>query len=483
MIRKLMAGTAVLALMSAGAISIATAEDAAKTPPAVEQEAPAVLPDTTAAGVGTETTAATDKLVPETPTLASAFIGRSVYSSEDPESETIGDVNDLIISDDGAITDAVVGVGGFLGIGEKKVAVPFDELKVVEREGEIRLIYAATREQLEAAPAVDLATYDPAARYSEQQAAMAPVEQPPLDPMALPVAPAGDIAAAPAADQPAEDLTAAPAEEQTAAAEPPAASDAMPAEAAFIAAEAGHIRATTLMGQPVYGPDDQSIGEVSDVVFDKEGGTRAALVDVGGFLGVGEKTVAIAFGDLQFAQADEAAQAKVTVAMTKEELDQLPAYEVEDATVLNAETPVAPAATEPAPDATASAEPPAPVDGQPADQMATNLDQMTTGAIPETAPTFVPQEIGASELIGARVYGSGDADLGEVSDIVFNANGDIGAVVVDVGGFLGIGEKPVALDFNSLDIRADQGGTLIVSVNASKEQLDVAPTYEVATQQ
>ena len=84
-----------------------------------------------------------------------------------PNSDNIGDVNDLIIGDDGAITDAVVGVGGFLGIGEKNVAVPFDELKVVERDGEIRLIYAATREQLEAAPAVDLAEYDPAARYSE----------------------------------------------------------------------------------------------------------------------------------------------------------------------------------------------------------------------------------------------------------------------------------------------------------------------------
>ena len=112
--------------------------------------------------------------VPDKPTLATAFIGRSVYSSNDPESETIGDVNDLIIGEDGSITDAVIGVGGFLGIGEKNVAVPFDELQVVESDGDIRLIYAATREQLEAAPAVDLAAYDPAARYSEQQAAMNP---------------------------------------------------------------------------------------------------------------------------------------------------------------------------------------------------------------------------------------------------------------------------------------------------------------------
>jgi hypothetical protein len=84
--------------------------------------------------------------------------------------------------------------------------------------------------------------------------------------------------------------------------------------------------------------------------------------------------------------------------------------------------------------------------------------------------------------MGARVYGSDDADLGEVSDIVFNENGDIGAVVVDVGGFLGVGEKPVALEFDKLNIRVDQGGTLIVAVNANKDQLDQAPTYEVSMQ-
>ena len=84
------------------------------------------------------------------------------------------------------------------------------------------------------------------------------------------------------------------------------------------------------MGKAVYGPDDQSIGEVSDLVLEKEGGTRAALIDVGGFLGIGEKTVAIPFDELQFSQADEAAEPKITVAMTKDQLEQLPAYKPMD---------------------------------------------------------------------------------------------------------------------------------------------------------
>ncbi len=52
--------------------------------------------------------------------------------------------------------------------------------------------------------------------------------------------------------------------------------------------------------------------------------------------------------------------------------------------------------------------------------------------------------------------------------------------MVDVGGFLGIGEKPVALDFDTLNVRADQDGNLIVSVNATQDQLENAPTYEVS---
>ena len=197
MIRRLMASSAMLALMTAGAFSVAVAQDQpATTPPAaVEQPATGAdqgAPADPAAPVPADQGAAADaakpadqgattdmaagapepQLTPDEPTIATAFIGRAVYSSEDPESDKIGDVNDLIISDDGGITHAVVGVGGFLGIGEKDVAVPFDELQVVEQDGDIRLIYSATKEQLEAAEQFDRTAYDPRSRAAaEEQAA------------------------------------------------------------------------------------------------------------------------------------------------------------------------------------------------------------------------------------------------------------------------------------------------------------------------
>ncbi len=60
--------------------------------------------------------------------LASSLIGTTVVSQGN---ETIGDVNDILFDRNGQVTAAVIGVGGFLGIGEKDVAVPFGQLEFV----------------------------------------------------------------------------------------------------------------------------------------------------------------------------------------------------------------------------------------------------------------------------------------------------------------------------------------------------------------
>jgi len=125
MIRKLMASSAVIALMSAGAISAQAQTDPAK--PAIVQDNAAAVPDSNAQS-STQLADSKQPIAPNQPTLASTIIGKSVYSSSDPQSDNIGDVNDLIVAEDGSVTHAVIGVGGFLGIGEKNVAVPFDEL-------------------------------------------------------------------------------------------------------------------------------------------------------------------------------------------------------------------------------------------------------------------------------------------------------------------------------------------------------------------
>jgi len=485
MIRNLIASSALVALISAGAISVAPAQtDPAK--PAVTQDT-AAAPDTTTAAPA-EVADSTQPIAPIHPTLASAIIGRSVYSSTDPESDNIGDVNDLIVDEKGEVTHAIVGVGGFLGIGEKNVAVPFDQLKVVENNGDFRLVYDATKDQLKAEPAFDRTAYDPAARAPQSSASnetgMAPVTPAATDTTAAPAAndqmaaPATDTNAAPAQDQTAKAPASTDTSQQMAAsnADTNAAAPATGADTTFVNVSADQIRGSTLIGKSVYGPENESIGEISDLVLEKEGNTRVALIDVGGFLGIGEKTVAIPFTDLKFAKAADAdanAAPQVNVAMTKEQLTSLPEFDKSTLdTTAAATVTTAPATTEQPAGTTADntmAAAPATTDmtAQPA----------VTGSIDAATP--VSQDISANQLMGAEVYGMDNSDIGEVNDIVFDMKGDIKAIVVDVGGFLGIGEKPVALTFANLSVRKDENGKLLVTANATKDQLDKAQAYQV----
>jgi len=84
--------------------------------------------------------------------LASAIIGSSVYS---PSDESVGDVNDLVIKPTGEIEAVVVGVGGFIGIGEKDVAIALDRFTMEPTEdlASTKMVLNATKEELQAAPA------------------------------------------------------------------------------------------------------------------------------------------------------------------------------------------------------------------------------------------------------------------------------------------------------------------------------------------
>jgi sporulation protein YlmC with PRC-barrel domain len=75
----------------------------------------------------------------------SAYLKRSVY---DPTGEKIGDVTDLIMGIDGKISTALISRGGFLGIGEKQVAVSFGSLQVKRHESHWFLVMDATWDDL-----------------------------------------------------------------------------------------------------------------------------------------------------------------------------------------------------------------------------------------------------------------------------------------------------------------------------------------------
>lgn len=87
------------------------------------------------------------------------FMGKTVYNEND---EKIGEINDIIMSDDGKVTYVVIGAGGFIGMGEHNVAIPYD--KITPSNDKITL-QGYTKDQLKAMPKFQTA---------DEKAAMAP---------------------------------------------------------------------------------------------------------------------------------------------------------------------------------------------------------------------------------------------------------------------------------------------------------------------
>ena len=84
------------------------------------------------------------------------YYPQSVY---DPKESKIGDVDDVLVNKEGRVTGLVIGVGGFLGAGEKDVIVPFTSVKTQKKNDKWWLTLDETKDNLKSAPGF---TYDKA---------------------------------------------------------------------------------------------------------------------------------------------------------------------------------------------------------------------------------------------------------------------------------------------------------------------------------
>ena len=244
------------------------------------------------------------------------------------------------------------------------------------------------------------------------------------------------------------------------------------APAAPVAKADGHL-ATSIIGETVYngiGEDAQNIGEVNDIVIGKDANIEAIVVGVGGFLGIGEKDVAIEYAALDW--AEKGGDSWLVTPMTKEQLETQPAF---DRTAYDP-APATAAATDPAaaPADTAMA---------PADQAVPSAsDETKTAAIDKSTLTELPAaDIRAEDMVGTTVYGAGDVNVGEIGDVILTSEGKVDAYIIDVGGFLGVGEKEVAVGSENLAFMTDKDGNKYLYTSFSKEQLDAAAAYDKAT--
>lgn len=111
----------------------------------------------------------------------------------------------------------------------------------------------------------------------------------------------------------------------------PTAPEAIQGVSTFIARqEPGQWLGENLEEKEVYTPDGQGIGEIDDLLFDQSGRIIAVIIEVGGFLGIREKRIAVPMGALEFqkpaATTDNPDNTRVILRLGKAELEQAPAF-------------------------------------------------------------------------------------------------------------------------------------------------------------
>jgi sporulation protein YlmC with PRC-barrel domain len=102
-----------------------------------------------------------------------------------------------------------------------------------------------------------------------------------------------------------------------------------------------------------------------------------------------------------------------------------------------------------------------------------------TRAVPEThvavtSHIIQADEIRASKMMGSTVYDLENRNIGSVKDLVLNKDGQVDAVVLDVGSFLGMGGKYVAIPIS--DIKTDNNR---LTLDRTKEQLQAMASYQL----
>jgi sporulation protein YlmC with PRC-barrel domain len=85
--------------------------------------------------------------------------------------------------------------------------------------------------------------------------------------------------------------------------------------------------------------------------------------------------------------------------------------------------------------------------------------------------------MGVNDYYKQNVYDRSDNSIGEVSDLLLDKSGQVRAVMLSVGGFLGVGGKYVSVPFDALEVREKNGNRYLV-MDTTKEALKSAPGYQ-----
>ena len=272
----------------------------------------------TAFAQSTQNDALLDYQVEATQDLAASnLIGMRIYASEtdmedddtfaagdDQEWDDLGEINDVYLTRDGDVAAVILGIGGFLGIGERDVAVDMERISFVREEGESEdffLVINATQNDLENAPAFE--------RHDDMEMGMS-------DDTTMQ---GGET------NTRAENDTAMMSDSETEQMRERFTRPTIERDG-YVEAERAELTTEMLTGTSVYDVNDEDIGEVSELTLSEDGMVETVIIDVGGFLGLGEKPIAVSFDELQIMRTEDGMDMRVYIDASEEQLEDQPSY-------------------------------------------------------------------------------------------------------------------------------------------------------------
>jgi sporulation protein YlmC with PRC-barrel domain len=342
----------------------------------------------------------------------SDLIGARIYATETQVADTIqpgeeanwddiGEINDIIVNRDGQIEAVILGVGGFLGIGERNVAIRMSDIRFVSDgtgASDYFLVVNANRAAVEGAPA-----------FQRTRNAM------------------GDAAAT---------------------------TGAVVGTAATTMGDAAGNAAAPLTA------DNQT--NTNLVGTDPVASTDTAA------LSTNTQTVPITPSTVQGDLNNTADTSDVEVPIIKSETSlksELATNDVEANLQAATDNQTVPADTGAM----------APTVGGTTD-MAMGRPMMQREGYTEVAM----DQLTVEDIDGATVYGANDDNIGEVGELVMAADGKtIDQAVINVGGFLGLGVKHVAIPFSELQILRNGENDTRIYMNATEDSLKALPDFEM----
>jgi sporulation protein YlmC with PRC-barrel domain len=197
----------------------------------------------------------------------------------------------------------------------------------------------------------------------------------------------------------------------------------------------------------------ETIGQITEVVLSQGGQIRAVVIGIGGFLGMGEQDAAVTMDQVSFVtDAEDPSQMYVVVNTGLEMLRTAPAY---DRTAMG-------------------------TDGM---DTAAPMTERTAFAAPQIEREGYDRveviDVSTEMLMGKSVYDVNDTDVGTVADMIIDDSGAITEVIIDFGGFLGMGVSHAALKYDEVTVLSTEGYSEVrLYVDATKEQIEALPQYE-----